>query len=89
MLNMATKEFVKIIIPYFIEQSIELYIQDDLCPTDLEMIRYKALNCLATEKERDEIILDMKQFLTLTGFTNVIVNPDDTNDNIIEVPILL
>ena len=84
---MANKEFVKIIIPYFYEQPIELYIKDDLIPMDLEMIRFKALNCLAAEKERDEIIQDMKHFLTLTGFEDVTLNPEDVK-KVIEVPIL-
>jgi len=85
---MASKEFVKIIIPYFYEQPIELYIKDDLIPIDLEMIRFKALNCLAAEKERDEIIKDMEHFLTLTGFENVTLNPDEPNNKVIEFPII-
>ena len=85
---MASKEFVKIIIPFFYEQPIELYIQDDLIPGDLELIRFKALNCLEAEKERNEIIQDMIQFLTLTGFTNVTLNQEDASVEIIEFPIL-
>lgn len=85
---MTNTQFVKLIIPYFYEKPIELYIQDDLIPTDLEMIRFKALNCLASEKERDEIIRDMKLFLTLTGIKPVTVDPNDTNNTIIEFPII-
>lgn len=85
---MANREFVKIIIPYFCEMPIELYIEDDLIPMDLEMIRFKALNCLAAEKERDEIIQDMEHFLTLTGFTTVNLSHEGVKEKIIEFPIL-
>ena len=85
---MANKEFVKIIIPYFCEMPIELYIEDDLIPMDLEMIRFKALNCLAAEKEREEIIQDMKHFLTLTGFNTVSLSQENAKDKVIEFPIL-
>lgn len=86
---MANEEFVKIVIPYFYEQPIEIYIQDDLIPMDLEMIRYKVLNCLASEKEREDIIRDIKLFLLLAGFTNVRLSLEDTDNEIIEFPILL
>lgn len=59
---MTNEQFVKIIIPYFYEKPIEIYIQDYLIPTDLEMIRFKALNCLASEMGREEIIQDLKHF---------------------------
>ena len=85
---MTNKQFVKIIIPYFYEKPIELYIEDDLIPTDLEMIRFKALNCLASEKERDEIIRDLNHFLTLTGIKPVTIDPNNTTNSIIEFPIL-
>jgi len=85
---MTDTQFVKIIIPYFYEKPIELYIQDDLIPTDLEMIRFKALNCLASEKERDEIIQDMNHFLTLTGIKPVTIDPENTKSSIIEFPII-
>ncbi len=84
---MTNKQFVKIIIPYFYEKPIEFYIQNNLIPMDLEIIRFKALNCLASEKERDEIIKDMTKFLTLTGIEPVVLDQED-NNSIIEVPIL-
>ncbi|MHA1198735.1 MAG: hypothetical protein ACTSQF_05210 [Candidatus Heimdallarchaeaceae archaeon] len=84
---MTNTQFIKLIIPYFYEKPIELYIEDDLIPTDLEMIRFKALNCLASEKERDEIIRDMKHFLTLTGIKPVTIDPNNTS-SIIEFPII-
>lgn len=84
---MTDKQFVKIIIPYFYEKPIEFYIQDNLIPMDLEIIRFKALNCLASEKEREEIIKDMIKFLTLTGIEPVNPNQDETN-SIIEFPII-
>ena len=85
---MTDKQFVKIIIPYFYEKPIELYIEDDLIPTDLEMIRFKALNCLASEKERDEIIRDMNRFLILTGIKPVNIDTTDVTNSVIEFPIL-
>ena len=84
---MTDKQFVKIIIPYFYEKPIEFYIQDNLIPMDLEIIRFKALNCLASEKEREEIIKDMIKFLTLTGIEPVNPTQDETN-SIIEFPII-
>jgi hypothetical protein len=86
---MTNEQFVKIIIPYFYEKPIELYIQDDLIPTDLEMIRFKALNCLASEKDREEIIRDIKHFLELTGIKSVDIDYQYKKTNIIEFPILL
>lgn len=86
---MTNKQFVKIIIPYFYEKPIELYIHDDLIPTDLEMIRFKALNCLASEKEREEIIRDMKHFLELTGIKSANIDYQFKKTDIIEFPILL
>ena len=85
---MTDKQFVKTIIPYFYEKPIELYIEDDLIPTDLEMIRFKALNCLASEKERDEIIQDMNHFLTLTGIKTVNIENTVITNSVIEFPIL-
>ena len=86
---MTNEQFVKIVIPYFYEKPIEIYIQDDLIPTDLEMIRFKALNCLASEKDREEIIRDLKHFLKLTGIKSVTIEPQDKKIDILEFPILL
>ena len=85
---MTNKQFVKIIIPYFYEKPIEFYVQDDLIPIDLEMIRFKALNCLASEKERNEIIKEMIKFLTLTGIEPILIDQNDTDNSVIEFPII-
>ena len=71
---MTDNKFVKIIIPYFSENPIELYIRDNLIPTDLDMIRFKAINCLASEKSREEIINDVSKFLKLTGIETIEAN---------------
>ena len=86
---MTDKQFVKIIIPYFYDQPIEIYIKNELIPTDIEMIRFKALNCLASEKERDEIIRDMKYFLSLTGIEPINTDSEIVQNKAIEFPILL
>ena len=86
---MTNEQFVKIIIPFFYEKPIELYIQDDLIPTDLEMIRFKALNCLASEKDREEIIRDIKHFLELTGIKSVTIESQNEIKDILEFPIIL
>ena len=86
---MTNNQFVKIVIPYFTEHSIELYIRNNLVPTDLEMIRFKALNCLASEKNRDEIIEDLTKFLTLTGIEIIDTKQIKVKNKIQEFPILL
>ena len=86
---MTNEQFVKIVIPYFYEKPIEIYIQDDPIPTDLEMIRFKALNCLASEKNREEIIRDLNLFLELTGIKSVTIDTHDKQKDILEFPIIL
>jgi hypothetical protein len=86
---MTNEQFVKLIIPYFYDKPIEIYIQDDLIPTDLEMIRFKALNCLASEKDREEIIQDMKRFLELSGIKSIDLDYQHKTTNILEFPIIL
>ena len=53
------------------------------------MIRFKALNCLASEKDREEIIQDLKLFLELTGIKSVTIDPQDKKIDFFEFPILL
>jgi hypothetical protein len=86
---MTNNKFVKIVIPYFTEHSIELYLRDNLIPTDLEMIRFKALNCLASEKNREEIITDLNKFLNLVGIETFDISQIKTVAKIQEFPILL
>ena len=86
---MTNDQFVKIIIPYFSEQQIELYLRNNLIPTDLDMIRFKALNCLASEKNREEIIKDMTNFLQLFGIEIYDLNQIKTESKIQEFPIIL
>ena len=86
---MTNNQFVKIIIPYFTEHSIEIYLRDNLIPTDIDMIRFKALNCLASEKNREEIIKDLTKFLQLTGIEIIDINQIKTESKIHEFPIIL
>ncbi len=86
---MTNEQFVKIVIPYFTENSIEICIRDNLIPTDLEIIRFKALNCLASEKNREEIIKDLTKFLQLIGIETIDTNQLKAEAKIHEFPIIL